>query len=558
MYIELIDHMFGIIILSCSSNSSIIIKSYDPIFFLKKYDPSGQFIRKYLPALKNFPDEFIYEPWKASLQIQTHSKCILGTDYPTRIISNEEIKQTFKTAQRLLKKNHNVEIKHMSLTFKEDFENEIHTEELSRSPPNINEKFSVCPEENHNKNGKFRVSQKKSTLKNSVKDQSQPNLAMNSRERIIFQNDKNLNDIQEVPILKVRRRKPKKFKEDHLLQVNTQNARKLAFTTINTNNTGQTESKRNNLSVMHFTCKKSANQPQLAWHQVNKKLVFVEKCNGLEKRDILRQIKTDKYCKIIPIKDLKKQDRMKSMEELSKNLTIMAESKHQKRSLITSPVVKSENPISDLENSEENESMKDSSWDGSSIEANSQRSRILSSKINKNLNRRIMKGKQISILKSVEEESSIVICHVTVDSDDMDKPVEFEISNKGNDKKIIVYTKDTDPVDTINQTIIPTKGSSMMEPKNISNMHFPKRDYDQFSKDTRSKLSSNKRIKFAPSMVHKLPYTKQQTEPLFYQPSKAKELGDTSNRHLKQVLTWNQQVSRSEQERHLEENRPNK
>ncbi len=43
---------------------------YSPIVFGKKTDPHGLYIRKYLPKLKKFPDNYIFEPWTAPLSVQ--------------------------------------------------------------------------------------------------------------------------------------------------------------------------------------------------------------------------------------------------------------------------------------------------------------------------------------------------------------------------------------------------------------------------------------------------------------------------------------------------------
>ncbi|GKV35804.1 hypothetical protein SLEP1_g44016 [Rubroshorea leprosula] len=68
--------------LSCSSFFYQYNRIYSPISFGKKYDPKGNYIRHFLPILKDMPDEYIYEPWTAPLSIQTKAKCIIGRDYP--------------------------------------------------------------------------------------------------------------------------------------------------------------------------------------------------------------------------------------------------------------------------------------------------------------------------------------------------------------------------------------------------------------------------------------------------------------------------------------------
>ena len=46
--------------------------------FPKKYDAEGSFVKHYLPALRKFPAKYIYEPWKAPLNLQREAGCIIG------------------------------------------------------------------------------------------------------------------------------------------------------------------------------------------------------------------------------------------------------------------------------------------------------------------------------------------------------------------------------------------------------------------------------------------------------------------------------------------------
>ncbi|XP_027124800.2 (6-4)DNA photolyase isoform X2 [Coffea arabica] len=75
--------------LSCSSFFYQYNRIYSPISFGKKYDPNGNYIRHFLPVLKDMPKEYIYEPWCAPLSIQTKAKCIIGKDYPKPVVSHD-------------------------------------------------------------------------------------------------------------------------------------------------------------------------------------------------------------------------------------------------------------------------------------------------------------------------------------------------------------------------------------------------------------------------------------------------------------------------------------
>lgn len=48
--------------------------------------------RKYIPALRNLPAKYIYDPWNAPIEVQKAAGCIIGVDYPMRVIDHEEAK----------------------------------------------------------------------------------------------------------------------------------------------------------------------------------------------------------------------------------------------------------------------------------------------------------------------------------------------------------------------------------------------------------------------------------------------------------------------------------
>ncbi|KAH6756637.1 DNA photolyase family protein [Perilla frutescens var. hirtella] len=94
--------------LSCSSFFYQYNRIYSPISFGKKYDPNGNYIRHFLPILKDMPKEYIYEPWTAPMSIQVKAKCIIGKDYPKPVIdhalASKECKQILYEAYELNKR----------------------------------------------------------------------------------------------------------------------------------------------------------------------------------------------------------------------------------------------------------------------------------------------------------------------------------------------------------------------------------------------------------------------------------------------------------------------
>ncbi|KAM3851165.1 cryptochrome-2 [Vipera latastei] len=76
--------------LSCSAFFQQFFHCYCPVGFGRRTDPSGDYIRRYLPQLKGFPSRYIYEPWNASESVQKAAKCIIGVDYPKPMVNHSE------------------------------------------------------------------------------------------------------------------------------------------------------------------------------------------------------------------------------------------------------------------------------------------------------------------------------------------------------------------------------------------------------------------------------------------------------------------------------------
>ena len=70
------------------SISDKYLQIYSPVTFLKQYDPTGKFVRKYIPELKNMPNKYIFTPWKAPLNLQQEVGCLIGRKYPLPIIDH--------------------------------------------------------------------------------------------------------------------------------------------------------------------------------------------------------------------------------------------------------------------------------------------------------------------------------------------------------------------------------------------------------------------------------------------------------------------------------------
>ena len=67
------------------------IRIYNPVKQGKEQDPDGSFIRRWVPELAHLETtEYVHEPWRMSPIEQQAAGCVVGTDYPERIVDHLE------------------------------------------------------------------------------------------------------------------------------------------------------------------------------------------------------------------------------------------------------------------------------------------------------------------------------------------------------------------------------------------------------------------------------------------------------------------------------------
>jgi deoxyribodipyrimidine photo-lyase len=66
---------------------------YNPARHMERYDPNGEYVRRYVPELREVPDEYVREPWKMPSELQGQAGCVIGEDYPEPIVEHTEARK---------------------------------------------------------------------------------------------------------------------------------------------------------------------------------------------------------------------------------------------------------------------------------------------------------------------------------------------------------------------------------------------------------------------------------------------------------------------------------
>lgn len=63
---------------------------FNPVSQGQKFDPKGEYVRRYLPELAQVPDRYIHAPWTMPPSEQQRCGVVIGRDYPAPIVDHTE------------------------------------------------------------------------------------------------------------------------------------------------------------------------------------------------------------------------------------------------------------------------------------------------------------------------------------------------------------------------------------------------------------------------------------------------------------------------------------
>ena len=75
------------------ADASPYFRIFNPILQGKKFDPNGEYVRKFIPSLKKLPDKFVHSPWEMSSQEQEKYNFFIGKDYLLPILDLSETRK---------------------------------------------------------------------------------------------------------------------------------------------------------------------------------------------------------------------------------------------------------------------------------------------------------------------------------------------------------------------------------------------------------------------------------------------------------------------------------
>ena len=85
----------------CGADAAPYFRIFNPILQGERFDPLGEYVKRWIPELSNVPKKFIHKPWELDEKIKYFE---LGKIYPKPIVVHEEARKAALEAFKTLKK----------------------------------------------------------------------------------------------------------------------------------------------------------------------------------------------------------------------------------------------------------------------------------------------------------------------------------------------------------------------------------------------------------------------------------------------------------------------
>ncbi len=87
----------------CGADASPYFRIFNPITQGEKFDTQGDYVRKWVPELKELPNKYVFKPWEASHEVLQKANVELGKNYPRPVVDHREAREKALAAYQAMK-----------------------------------------------------------------------------------------------------------------------------------------------------------------------------------------------------------------------------------------------------------------------------------------------------------------------------------------------------------------------------------------------------------------------------------------------------------------------
>jgi deoxyribodipyrimidine photo-lyase len=87
----------------CGADAAPYFRIFNPVSQAERFDPAGDYVRRWVPELARLPAEWIHEPGQAPADVLRDAGVDLGHNYPRPIVDHSKARQRALAAYHKLR-----------------------------------------------------------------------------------------------------------------------------------------------------------------------------------------------------------------------------------------------------------------------------------------------------------------------------------------------------------------------------------------------------------------------------------------------------------------------
>ncbi len=88
----------------CGADAAPYFRIFAPVLQGEKFDPEGEYVRRWVPEIAKLPNRFLHKPWEAPASLRDHCGVDLGGNYPAPIVDHGEARDAALAAFKELRR----------------------------------------------------------------------------------------------------------------------------------------------------------------------------------------------------------------------------------------------------------------------------------------------------------------------------------------------------------------------------------------------------------------------------------------------------------------------
>jgi deoxyribodipyrimidine photo-lyase len=90
-------------IAGCGADAAPYFRIFNPVLQGERYDPEGEYVRRWVPELKDMPKKFVHKPWEAPSDVLAKAGVKLGNTYPRPLMDHSKARDRALAAYQKIK-----------------------------------------------------------------------------------------------------------------------------------------------------------------------------------------------------------------------------------------------------------------------------------------------------------------------------------------------------------------------------------------------------------------------------------------------------------------------